>query len=1125
MEYKKLNNLVGWFVFIIATATYVLGVEPTSSFWDCGEFITSAYKLQVGHPPGAPLFMLIARFFTIFVPQDLVAYAVNIMSALCSSFTILFLFWSITALLKKLQLRREKVLDQGNIWAIMIGGVIGALAYTFSDSFWFSAEEGEVYAMSSLFTAVVFWSILKYDEVADKPHATRWLVLIAYFMGLSIGVHLLNLLVIPSIAFVYYFRNFKVTRKGVIYTFLISMVILGVFQSIIIPGSVKLASKFELLFVNSLGLPFHSGLIFFLILIAAGIVFGLNYTKKKEKPLWNTVLICLGVVLLGYSTYTTIMIRSAANPPMDENNPESVFSLLSYLNREQYGDRPLLYGQYWMAPLDPANPRRDGNPVYTKGYTVKSGERTIRTYAANFEASQFIESSKLPNLSIETEYIVSDDQKGAKYNYDPEFCSIFPRMYSPQDNHISQYKKWSNFEGKPIRTRDPQTGQQTILRKPTVGENLRFFFAYQIDWMYWRYFMWNFAGRQNDIQGHGNHTDGNWLSGVDFIDEQRLGNQEKITETQKNNKAYNKFYLLPFILGMIGLVFHLFRDIKGWSVVMLLFLTTGLAIVVYLNQYPLQPRERDYAYVGSFYAFAIWIGFGAYALYQMAREANLAVLKKIAIPSLGAGAFLFLVEAASGSDHGLSYSILYISVVALIALALFSFIGTKVKKPLTQAALALLVTIPVPLIMAAEGWDDHSRAKRETAVAFAKNYLDSCAPNAILFTNGDNDTFPLWYAQEVEGYRTDVRIVNLSLLNTDWYVDQMKRKAYDSDPVPFSLSEYQYRQGTRDIVFLDNSKNKAGLYVDVDRIMDFVKDDGNKVQTQGGESVFYIPTKRFSVSVDKDKILSNGTVAVKDSSLVVDEIKWQINKRYLLKAQLMVLDLLATNDWERPIYFAVTTGADAYLGLQDYFQLEGLTYRLVPIKSNNSNPNVSGRIAADIMYENLMQKFTWGNMDTEEIYMDENNLRMTTNLRLQFSNLADEFIAAGDNEKAKEVLDKAFEVMPEKNVPYNRIVQPLVEGYYQIGDTAAANRLSVRLFEIFEDDIDYYTSLEPEFLVQDRREMEIAQMVANRIVQMSGRFGNDTALTEDLRARLQVLNQKVTEANEKLQSRNQRISF
>ncbi len=1122
MEYKKLNNLVGWSVFAIAAITYLLGVEPTSSFWDCGEYITSAYKLQVGHPPGAPLFMLLARFFSFFVPLDVVAVAVNMLSAMCSAFTILFLFWSITALMKKLQLRRDKALDLGNTVAIMVAGTVGALAYTFSDSFWFSAEEGEVYAMSSLFTALVFWAILKYDEVADQPHATRWLVLIAYLMGLSIGVHLLNLLVIPSIAFVYYFRNFKTTRKGIIYTSLISLLILGVFQSF--PKLVQLASLFELLFVNTLGLPFHTGLIFFLLVIAALVVVGLRYTKAKELPLWNTVILCFAVVVLGLSTYAVTMIRSNANPPMDENNPENVFSLLSYLNREQYGDRPLLYGQYWMAPLDPQDPRRDGNPVYKTGYIVTDGNRDIRTYTTNYDAQKFIDESGKDNLSIKRSYVVTDDQKDEKYNYDPEFSSIFPRMYSAQDRHISQYKRWSNFTGKPIRTQDNR-GQMTILNKPTFGENLRFFFTYQVDWMYWRYFMWNFSGRQNDIQGHGNHRDGNWLTGIKMIDEQRLGNQDQLPESMTSNKGYNRFYLLPFILGIIGLLYQLFRDIKGWTVVMLLFLTTGLAIVVYLNQYPLQPRERDYAYVGSFYAFAMWIGMGAYALYQMAREANLAVVKKLAVPAIGTGVAMFLLESVSGADHSLSYALLYIALVGLVAVALFSFMGTKVKKPLTQAALAFLVCIPVPILMAAEGWDDHSRAKRETAVAFAKNYLDSCEPNAILFTNGDNDTFPLWYVQEVEGYRTDVRVVNLSLLNTDWYIDQMKRKAYDSDPVPFGLEEYEYRQGTRDIVFLDDSRNKNGVYVDVDRAMSFVKDDRNMLGTQGGDKVHYIPSKTFSVSVDKEQAIASGLVDVADSAKVVDQIEWTINKRYLIKSQLMVLDLLATNDWERPIYFAVTTGTDAYLGLQDYFSLEGLAYRLVPIKTDNPNPNISGRVNKEVMYENMMNKFTWGNMDSDEIYMDENNLRMTTNLRLQFSNLADEFLAAGDKEKAKKVLDKCMEVMPEKNVPYNRIIMPILEGYYRAGDKEMGDKLSERMFQIFEDDLEYYTSLESEFLMESRQELEISSMIVNRVTQLADRQAADTAMVNDFKQRLQVLNQMTTEANDRLRQSATRVSF
>ncbi|MFT6844408.1 MAG: hypothetical protein ACJAUV_000586 [Flavobacteriales bacterium] len=1098
MDFRKANLVFGWLTFLVASVVYLLTIEPTASFWDAGEFIATAVKLQVGHPPGAPFFMLVGRLFSLFGPISAAAVAINVLSAMSSSFTILFLFWTITAFAKKLALRSGEM-NSNKLIAIIGSGVVGGLAYTFSDSFWFSAVEGEVYALSSLFTAVVFWAIIKWEGVADQPHSTKWLVLIAYLMGLSIGVHLLNLLTIPAMAFVYYFKRYEVSTKGIIYTFIISTGILGVIQAIIIPGTVKLAGTFEKMFVNGMGMPFNSGVIVYFILITAVISFGLYWTQKNDHPMYNTAIMSVLVILIGYSTFATIVIRSSANTPMDENNPENVFSLVSYLNREQYGDRPLMHGQFWNAPLDRKKDRADGDPVYTKAYVVKNGVRVERTFINVFEAEKYVSENKNKSLEISHEYIISDPKKGTEYNYDKEYTTIFPRMYSSQAHHVKEYKKWSNFKGKPARVPD-SNGKRL---KPTFGENLTFFFSYQINWMYWRYFMWNFSGRQNDVQGHGNILDGNWKTGLNFIDAERLGNQDELADSLANNKANNHFYLLPFLLGLIGLIYLLVRTPKEAVVTILLFLLTGMAIVIYLNQYPMQPRERDYAFVGSFYAFAIWIGLGVYALFDMASQFVVKDLKKVAMYVLGAGALMYVVELGNG-DHAVSYSIFYMALLGLGAAALMMTIGKKIGSKGT-AIMSFGLCLFIPLVMAADGWDDHSRAKRTTAVDFAKNYLDSCAPNAILFTNGDNDTFPLWYVQEVEGYRTDVRVVNLSLLNTDWYINQMKRKAYDSDPVPFGMIEEKYRQGTRDVVILDKSKNPRGVYVDIDQAIAFVERDDAKT-TGYQQSMHYMPTNKFSLAVDKEFVVANGTVDIKDTARIVDQVEWTINKTYILKNNLMVLDLLARNDWKRPIYFAVTTGPDSYIGLKDYFQLEGLAYRLVPIKAASSqNPNVLGEIKTDLMYDNLMNKFTWGGMDTEDIYMDENNLRMTTNLRLQFANLAEQLISEGDKDKAKAILDKAFEVMPEKNVPFTRVVLPLVESYFQIGDVEKAEQLSLRLFEIFEDDFDFYNSLEPAFAKSLQQDMQMSIMVNGRINQLVNQLMPGSELSKDLQERYKIL--------------------
>ncbi len=1018
--YKFYNTAIGWVIFLVAAVVYLLTLEPTASFWDCPEFITTAYRVEVGHPPGAPLFMMLGHLFTLFAgsPQK-VAYAANVMSALASAFTILFLFWSITHLAKRIISEKEAELNPGQMIAVLGAGIVGALAYTFSDTFWFSAVEAEVYGTSSLFTAFVFWAILKWENESDQNYALRWLLLICYIIGLSIGIHLLNLLAIPAIVLVYYFKKYETTPKGVLVSLLISFVIIAVIMFILIPGIVIVAQWFELLFVNTFGLPFNSGALIYVIALAAAIVWGIRYTIRKKLVLANTLLLGLTVIVIGYSSYGLIIIRSQANPPMDQNNPDNVFSLLSYLNREQYGSKPLMHGQYYNAPV---TDYKKGGPEY-----VQKGSKYV---IANYRQDPV---------------------------YDSRFTTFFPRMFSSSPEHIKEYEKWANIKGTRIQITNREGQPETVV-KPTFMENLKFFFNYQVNWMYWRYFMWNFSGRQNDMQGNGDIVNGNWITGFNFLDSIRLDDQSHLPSSLANNWGKNKYYMLPLILGLLGLFFQYnsgARGKKDFWIVLTLFFMTGMAIVIYLNQEPLQPRERDYAYAGSFYAFAIWIGLGVLAIWDLLRK-----FSPGKVSAIGATA------------------------VSLIA---------------------------VPVLMASQNWNDHDRSGRYTCRDFGRDYLETCAPNAIIFTNGDNDTFPLWYAQEVEGIRTDVRVCNLSYLQTDWYVDQMKRKAYKSDPLPINFTRDQYVQGTRDMAYvLDQIKRP----VDLREAIEFVRSDDPNTKLTQYDNAAYFPSKQLFYPVNPQQIKANNVVAPKDENKIVKQININLTGNYLTKDEIIILDMIATNEWKRPIYFAITVGRDKYLNLQDYFQAEGFAYRLVPLKDSTGGVQ-SGGVRTDVMYDNLMNKFVWGNLNDPKVYLDENNIRMMMNVRNSFVRLADGLVLEGKKDSAAKALDRCNELVPNSKVPYNYFNMMMIETYYKAGKrilvnpdstTTAqninpayigkANEIIQIMAKNSEDELFYYFNLKPEFRATLQEDLQRSFYIMKSLSEIANHYGEKQIASE-----------------------------
>lgn len=1044
-QYKLLNNVLGWVVFVISAVTYILTLEPTASFWDCGEFISSAYKLEVGHPPGNPIFMLTGRFFANFASDPTqVAYMINLMSGLLSAGTILLLFWTITHLARKIVVKEGEEMSMGQMIAILGSGLVGSLAYAFSDTFWFSAVEGEVYAYSSFCTALVFWLILKWETVADEPHSYRYIVLIAYLIGISIAVHLLNLLCIPAIVLVYYYRKFKNTNaKGSLIAIAISFAIIVILLYGLIPGFVKVAGWAELLFVNVFGAPFNTGVIIYFFLVIGCISWAIyeTYSQKNKfrlrlsflisvimvgipfigDKIWigillsiilacylffkeklpvralNTILVSIMVIFIGYSSYALIVIRSSANTPMDQNSPEDVFKLASYLNREQYGDRPLLFGNTFVSDVARDN---NGAPMFKEGSAI--WRRNIKT-----------------DKNEKDKYIIIDHKRD--YIYTPELDMFFPRMYSSSPQHIEAYKEWTNFKGKPVKVKNYQ-GETHTVYKLTFGENLKFFLDYQLNFMYWRYFMWNFAGRQNDLQGNGEVSKGNWISGFNFIDKHLAGDQTNLPSELANNKGRNVFYMMPLILGLIGLFFQAYsgkKGIEGFWVTFFLFFMTGIAIVIYLNQTPYQPRERDYAYAGSFYAFAIWIGLG----------------------------------------------------VAAISKGLERYLSPKVA-----SSIATVLCLIVPIQMVSQTWDDHDRSGRYTCRDFGKNYLSCIEKDGIIFTNGDNDTFPLWYVQETEGYRTDVRVCNLSYLQTDWYIDQMKSQAYESTPLPISMKEYQYGNGKREYAYLYNVTQQPMSVSDAMNF--FLSDEEWTKKIPEVQGTFnYFPTNAFYIPVDSASVLKSGTVTpeLKDSIVKRIDLSYT-NKNSMTLNEIAILDMINTNakeGWKRPIYYAVTVGPEMYMNLKPYFSRVGLAYRIVPVK----NPDGDSSIDTEKMYDNMMNKFVWGGIENPNVYLDENIRRMCFTLRMMFVELIGQLMEEGKTDKALKALDYCMEKIPGTAIPHDYISTQLAMNYYQLGQKEKAKKL---LEEIADNSFEYlkwYTTLTPNQLRSIDRDVQINQFI------------------------------------------------
>ena len=1007
--FKRWNRIAGWVVFAIAALTYLLTIEPSSSLWDCGEFVATSYKLEVGHPPGAPLFMLLARIATMLAPSPhYVPHMVNGMNALASAFCILFLFWTITHIARRLVSRNGKSLTVANAIAILGSGAVGALAYTFTDTFWFSAVEGEVYALSSMFTALVVWLMLRWEEEADEPHSARWIILIAYLMGLSIGVHILNLLTIPALVFIYYFRKYdRITLKGLVVVTLLACAILLVINGIIIPYTVYWGAMFDVFCVNVLGLPVNMGIVVFVLAMFGLLGWAIYYTHRKGKRLWNLVVVCVTMIMLGFSSYAAVTIRASVNPPMNSNNPDNPTALLSMLNRDQYGNRPLIYGPSYAAPVDIDE---EGNP--------KCEYETIYYYDAN--KGEYKELTKIKD-----------------YLYPDKFMHLFPRMWNYMKKE-SDFKEWAAYrtkmdyvrdengkvvygrDGRPMREEVLDFGRKVtwhdgertrVIVEPTPAENLVFFFSYQLYYMYWRYFWWNFVGRQDDIQPDGNTiTNGNWLSGIDAVDGLFLGPQKNLPREMAENRARNTYYFLPLLLGLIGLVYQLLRDPRNFVVVMWLFVMMGIALVVYFNSSPGEVRERDYVYAGSFYAFSMWIGLGVLALYGMISE--------------------------------------------------------RLKKHHKAVAIgAVAVSMVVPGILCAQNWDDHDRSHRTMARDLGYNYLSSIVEkegvSPIIVNYGDNDTFPLWFNQEVDGVRTDVRIMNSSYLDGEWYVDEMKCKANNADGIPFSLPSHKYTF-KNDWVYVANYDD----VVEAKDVMEFVRSErkDTKFESGRGEYIDYIPTRRIALPVDKKAAVASGIVDEKDYNKMVDTVYITLNASSLSRSELMLLDMFAHFDWKRPIYFTQVYVLQKF-GLLDYLQFDGYAYRFVPIVTPYRDSWSIGRIDADYAYDKLMNTFRYGNLADPRVYVDEftqYNLKVSRT-REAFARVAREYIKQGNTERAEALLDRGLEVLPINQIRFTEAnTYPFIECYYDLALNDKADALLIAYYNTLVEYIEYYMQFEGE---------------------------------------------------------------
>ncbi|POS01041.1 glycosyltransferase family 117 protein [Flavobacterium croceum] len=1019
-NFKKWNNLLGWAVFAIALITYTLTVEPTMSFWDCGEYIATSAKLEVGHPPGAPLFQMIGAFFAMFaISKQHIAFMVNMTSVVSSAFTILFMFWSSTMILKKVVAHYSE-LSKNNLIAILGSSFVGALTFTFTDSFWFNATEAEVYAMAMLFIALMLWLGLRWEEDMHTPKGNKWLLLISLVTGLSFGVHFMSLLTIPSIGFLYYFKNYKkVTVTSFIIANVIIVAILLFIFKLLLPYTLAFFGKTEIFMVNNLGLPFNSGSIFGLLLIVVVFYFGLLYTKKKQHPFYNTMLLSILFLLLGFSTWLMLPVRANANTPINENKPSDAAEVLAYYNREQYGVNPLFYGPQYtgaFAGLDPELPYTDGKPNYERDYKTKkyvivndyigSEQNTDEAHKAFLprmwseeHIANYIHFTKVPDFKIKDEYLEEKELV--------DEVAKFREAYAKKQIDVDQYVSFLKYYG-----------DYLDIQKPSFVDNMKFLFEYQFGYMYGRYLLWNFVGRQNDVQGKYDDLDGNWMSGIKPIDELHVGPQSNLPDDVLRNKGRNFYYFLPLFLGLIGLLYHAQRNLKSFYVLLTLFLFTGLALKIYLNERPFEPRERDYALVGSFYVFAMWVGFGVYALYEMIKEK----------------------------------------------------LAEKTALPLT----IVLSLIASPMLMAYQNWDDHNRAGKYTATAMAKQYLDSCEPNAILFTIGDNDTFPLWYVQEIEGYRTDVKIVNTSLLMTDWYIDQMKMKTYKSEGLPISFTHDKIVGDKREgIVFDKKTENRWNIK----DFLSFAKSDDTitQITMPSGRKLHFLPTNKVRLSVDKNTVLKHKVVNPKYNDSIVPYIDIDIKGGAIYKNRLIMLDIIANNNWKRPVCFTGGSfGDDDYLWMKDFLQLDGMVYKLVPVKTPVDEENAPydlGQIDSDKMYNSIVtQKYSednnrigwdWGNGESTKIYHDPETRKNSISTRNNLSRLMDQLIKEGKVDKAKKIIELALNKLPLDYYGYYSAVDPFANGYYEVGETQKARELLSKLAVKYKQQLTYFATLTP----------------------------------------------------------------